>query len=129
MTDTQTDRQVFSCNSCGTELEQYQHFCTCGQFSQESFAADERSPECEFFEDDKACGEDSEWFVFTQQIKPMCNSHLGAMRKNYRGRIEFYPLTTRETPMPANPAGTATGRRSWRTTAAPARHSPNPQKG
>ncbi len=92
MTDTQTDRQVLTCERCGTELEQYQHFCTCGQFSQESFATDERPPECEFFEDDKACGEDSEWFVFTQQIKPMCNSHLDAMRKNYRGRIEFYPV-------------------------------------
>ena len=88
------DRKVFECNTCGAELTQYQHFCDdCGAFSRESFDADVRPPECQFFENDHHCGEDSDWYVFrASDITPMCNDHLNKIRENYRGRVEFYPV-------------------------------------
>ena len=89
MTYTKTDRQVFTCERCETELDQYQHFCPCGQFSHESFKADERPPECRFFENDAACGADSEWVVFALgDMKPMCDKHKDDMVENCVGKVE-----------------------------------------
>lgn len=94
MTEKTESRKVFRCNACGAELAQYQHFCDdCGTFSRESFDSDDRPPECQFFENDRLCGKDSDWYVFRgSDIKPMCDDHLNAVRENYRGRIEFYPV-------------------------------------
>lgn len=94
MTEKTESRKVFRCNACGAELAQYQHFCDdCGTFSRESFDSDDRPPECPFFENDRLCGKDSDWYVFRgSDIKPMCDDHLNAVRENYRGRIEFYPV-------------------------------------
>jgi len=93
--DKNTDsRKGFECNACGAELAQYQHFCDdCGTFSRESFDADDRPPGCEFFENDRRCGEDSDWYVFRgSSITPMCDDHLNKTRENYRGKVEFYPV-------------------------------------
>ena len=91
---TTSDRKVLECNACGAELAQHQHFCDeCGAFSRESFNADDRPPGCEFFESERMCGEDSDWYVFRgSNITPMCDDHLDKIRENYRGKIEFYPV-------------------------------------
>ena len=84
-----TEPEVFTCESCGAALEQYQHSCSCGTFSNESFRADNRPPECRFFENDAACGADAEWVVFALgDMKPMCGLHKNNMEENCVGKVE-----------------------------------------
>ena len=81
---------VFTCGNCGVALEQYQNMCACGTFIHESFNADERPPECLFFENDAYCGADSEWVVFALgDIKPMCERHKNDMIENCASKVEF----------------------------------------
>ena len=84
---------VYTCDSCGAALAQYQHVCNCGAFHKESFDADDRPPECEFFENDKHCGDDSAWFVFTAStIRAMCDRHNNDVVKNSRIEVSVHSI-------------------------------------
>ena len=52
---------------------------------------DEQPPECEFFENDKECGEDSVWVMFRgRTIQIMCDAHKELVVANWKyGEVNY----------------------------------------